>query len=130
MLYKFNFSKTKIIIGCDANTVFSLATSAGKMGLSYLLSISPISSARKCSLYGHIMNPLLTKVVHSRRLDFCLILSCLSLPLTSSQSIQVQERTWPKSMNLQRTSLVQDEIYLKKVFTGLQDLQYKSINNV
>ena len=33
-------------------------------------------------------------------------------------------------MHRQRTSLVQDEINLKKLLMGLQDLQYKPINNV
>ena len=46
----------------EANAAFLLATRASKMVLFRRLGISRLSPARKCSLFGHIINHLLTKL--------------------------------------------------------------------
>ena len=61
----------------EANPVFRLATQAGKMGLSYPPGISRVGPARKSSLFGHIMNPLLTKLVRLRWRDIGVVLFCV-----------------------------------------------------
>lgn len=46
----------------EASPVFQLATRAGKTGSSYPLGISRGGPARTSCLFGHIINPLMTKL--------------------------------------------------------------------
>ena len=62
------------------------------------LGISRVGPARKSSLFGYIINPLLTKpqmVGYWPRTFFA-----FSLTSTSSRSIKTQKRTWPTSGHL------------------------------
>ena len=46
----------------EASPVFPLATRAGKTGSSYPLGISRVGPARTSYLFGHTINPLMTKL--------------------------------------------------------------------
>ena len=50
----------------EGNPAFWLATQVGKMGSSCSLGISRVGTARKSSLFSHIINLLLTKLVRLR----------------------------------------------------------------
>ena len=54
----------------ETNPAFWLVTRADEMGLSCPLGISRVGLARKSSLFAHIINPLLTKLVPSRWLSW------------------------------------------------------------
>ena len=60
-----------------ANPAFWLATRAGKMGSSCPLGICGVGPARISSLFGYILNPLLTKLVRSKWLYIGLIPFCV-----------------------------------------------------
>ena len=59
----------------EANPPFWLATREGKLG------ISREDPAWKNSLLGHLINPLLTKLIRPRRLDILLSLFCVFVDL-------------------------------------------------
>ena len=76
---------------------FLLATQTCKMGPFCPLRDSP---ERKCSLFGHIINPSLTKLVRSRYVNIGLVLFCVFVNLdvvsinknASSRSIKTQKK--------------------------------------
>ena len=47
----------------EMNPAFRLATQVGKIGLSIWPRISHVGPASKSSLFGHVINPLLTNLV-------------------------------------------------------------------
>ena len=61
----------------EANPAFWLAIQTGNMGSSCPLGISRVGPASKSSLFGHIINLLLTKIVRSRWLNIVLVIFCL-----------------------------------------------------
>ena len=63
------YNMTESVSGQDeANPAFWLATRAGKIDLSCPLGISRVVPARKSSVFGHIINPLLTKLIRIKML--------------------------------------------------------------
>ena len=77
---------------------FQLKVKFCKMDPSCPLGISRVGSARKSFLFGHIINPLVTKLDRSRWLDIGLgFFLAFLLTLTWSRSIKTQKRTWPIS---------------------------------
>ena len=76
------------------------------------LEISRVGPAKKRSLFGHIINPLLTKLVRSRWLYiglvfflfvFLFFFLAFLLASTWTRSIKTQNRTWPRSNHLELT---------------------------
>ena len=65
------------------------------MGPSCLLTISLVDPERKDFVLGHIINPLLTKVVQSRWLNIGLVLFGVFMTSTLSWSIETPKRTQP-----------------------------------
>ena len=89
----------------EPNLALGLATRAGKMELSCPLGIRALSRKENLSFFGvlsHIINPLLTKPVRSRWLDFGSIFFACLWTSTSSRSISTQKKnlaniqpSWP-----------------------------------
>ena len=84
---------TKSASGQDeANSAFSLATQASKLGPSCPFGIFRVGPARTSSLFGHMINPLLNKLVRSRWLYIGLVLFAVLLTSTSSRSRKSQKQ--------------------------------------
>ena len=69
--------------------------------------ISRVGLARTSSLFGYVINPLLTKLVRSRWLYIGLVLFAVLLTETKI----AKTRTWPVSSHIGRTSLVNMNAY-------------------
>ena len=82
----------------EANPVFWLATWAGKTSPSCPLGISHFGPARKSSLFGYIINPLLPKLDRSRWLEVYWprsLIVCVFIDLDFFSATNIQKRTWP-----------------------------------
>ena len=74
------------------------------MGLSCLPGISRVGTERKRSVFGHKINPFLTKLVRLRWMDIVAsFVFAFLLTSTSSRSIKMQKKTWPISSHLDLT---------------------------
>ena len=76
----------------------------------------PAASRKQNFTKSHIINPLLTKFVRSRWLDWRRSFLASLWTSTLSRSINTQKRTWPISSHLDRTNLVNNPYkwYLSK----------------
>ena len=76
-----------------------------RVRLSYLARSGLPTVSRKDNFpESHIINPLLTKLVRSRRLNISLVLFfCVIMTSTPSRSINTQKGTWPISSHLDLT---------------------------
>ena len=79
------------------NPVFWLATRESKMGRSCPLGIARIGPA-KAKSFGHVINPLLTKLVRSRWLDIGLVLLCVFM---DRDEIEVHKNAKKNFANIQ-----------------------------
>ena len=79
------------------NPAFWLASQGQDMGSSCPPGISRVSTSRKSSLFGHLINPLLTKLVWSRWQYIGLVLFCIFIDLHFVYSIKNVKRNLAKS---------------------------------
>ena len=74
--------------------------------------ISRVVPARTSSLFGYVINPLLTKLARSRWLYIGLVLFAVLLTSTSFRSKKLAKtRIWSVSSHIGRTSLVNINAY-------------------